>query len=51
MILRIELEFSDQAGVIDAVTIYEPGDAFTRFRFLDTRLNQEISPSVFKDIE
>jgi len=48
MIQRIELVLSNQAGVIDTVTIYETDDSFTRLVFKNVVINQPMDDSVFR---
>jgi outer membrane lipoprotein-sorting protein len=50
-IRRIELVMADQPGVIEQVTIYEGEDSFTRFTFVDPRINDAIPPSQFRKIQ
>lgn len=50
-IRRIELIMADQPGVIEQVTIYEGEDSFTRFTFVDPRINDTIPPSQFRKIQ
>ncbi len=51
IILRIELLFADQPGVINTVTIFENEIAFTRIVFKNTTINQPIPDSLFKGVK
>jgi outer membrane lipoprotein carrier protein len=48
MILRIELIFSDQPGIMKSVVIYEGEDSFTRLDFKNVLLNQPLDDSLFR---
>ncbi len=48
-IRRIEIALSDQAGLIESVSIYESEDSFTKLMFKNALLNQKISESLFKN--
>ena len=48
MIQRIELTLSQRVGVIDAVTIYESDESYTRLVFTNTVLNQPIDNALFR---
>jgi hypothetical protein len=50
MIQRIELLFSERPGIIDAVTIYESDESFTRLVFKNVVLNQPLDGSIFGKI-
>jgi len=50
MIQRIELLFSDRPGIIDAVTIYESDESFTKLVFKNVVLNQPLDGSIFRKI-
>jgi len=50
MIQRIELLFSDRPGIIDAVTIYESDESFTKLVFKNVVLNQPLDGSIFGKI-
>lgn len=50
-IRRIELVMADQPGVLKRVTIYEGENTFTRFSFVEPRINDSISPSEFRKIQ
>ena len=47
LISSIELKLADQAGLLDAVTIFEGPDSSTRLTFSNRALNQEIPASLF----
>ena len=47
LISTIELKLGDQAGLLDAVTIFEGPDSSTRLIFTNRVLNQEIPASLF----
>lgn len=47
LISTIELKLGDQAGLLDAVTIFEGPDSSTRLIFKNRILNQEIPASLF----
>lgn len=47
MINRIELTLADRRGLLDAVTIFEGPDSFTRLTFSKRKLNEKIPVSVF----
>jgi len=49
-IQRIELEMAEQAGIIKAVTIFENEDSFTRFSFIDPRINKPLAPATFQKV-
>jgi outer membrane lipoprotein-sorting protein len=49
LISTIELKLGDQAGLLDAVTIFEGPDSSTRLIFTNRVLNQEIPASLFTD--
>jgi hypothetical protein len=50
-IRRIELVMADKSGVIKTVTIFENSDSFTRFTFVDPRINVSIPPTEFQKIQ
>jgi outer membrane lipoprotein carrier protein len=50
MIQRIELLFGDRPGIIDAVTIYESDESFTKLVFKNVVLNQPLDGSIFRKI-
>ena len=50
IIQRIELKLAAQPGVIQAVTIHEGPDSWTRIDFMDVVLNQPLKDSVFQKI-
>ncbi len=50
MIQKIELELSDQPGIIKSVKIYESNDSFTRLIFNRSILNDKIDDSIFRKI-
>jgi outer membrane lipoprotein-sorting protein len=47
LISRIELKLANQAGLLEAVTIYEGSDSSTKLTFSNGILNQEIPAAVF----
>lgn len=50
-IRRIELVMADKPGVIKTVTIFENSDSFTRFTFVDPRINASIPPTEFQKVQ
>jgi len=50
IIQKIEINLSQQAGVIKDVVIYESADAYTRMLFTDTTLNEKIDVSIFRKV-
>lgn len=49
LISTIELRVGDQPGLLDAVTIFEGPESFTRLTFSNRALNQELPVSRFTD--
>jgi len=49
LISSIELKLANQAGLLDAVTIFEGPGSFTRITFKNRTLNQKIPVSLFTD--
>jgi outer membrane lipoprotein-sorting protein len=49
-IRRIELVMADQPGIIKTVTVFENSDSFTRFTFIDPRINAPIGPAEFQKV-
>ncbi|RUM34765.1 MAG: outer membrane lipoprotein carrier protein LolA [Desulfobulbus sp.] len=49
LISRIELQLSEQPGLMDSVTIFEGKDSYTRLIFTNAVLNTTISPAVFTE--
>lgn len=49
LISRIELILSDQAGLMESVTIYEGEDSYTRLIFNNALLNQDLPSTVFTE--
>ncbi len=49
MISQIELQLSQQPGLIESVTIYENEKSFTRLVFHNTKLNDTLEPSLFQN--
>ena len=47
LISTIELKLGEQAGLLDAVTIFEGPGSFTRLTFTNRTLNQEVPASLF----
>lgn len=47
LISRIELQLSEQPGLMDSVTIFEGKDSYTKLMFANTVINTTISPAVF----
>lgn len=47
LISKIELQLADRKGLLDAVTIYEGPDSYTRMTFSNRVLNKQIPASVF----
>ena len=50
-IQRIELRMADQPGVMKEVLIFENADSFTRFTFVDPRINEPIAPVEFQKVQ
>jgi len=50
-IQRIELIMADQPGVMKEVVIYESADSFTRFIFIDPKINEPIAPAEFQKVQ
>lgn len=50
-IQRIELSMADQPGVMKEVVIYENTDSFTRFTFIDPRINEPIASVEFQKVQ
>jgi outer membrane lipoprotein-sorting protein len=50
-IQRIELIMADQPGVMQEVVIYESTDSFTRFIFIDPKINEPIAPTEFQKVQ
>lgn len=50
IIQKIEINLSQQAGVIKDVVIFESADAYTRMLFTDTTLNEKIDASIFRKV-
>ena len=49
-IQKIEITLARQDGVIDAVTIYESGDSFTRLTFVNTVANKALPAKLFTEL-
>jgi len=47
LISRIELQFGEQKGLLDSVTIYEGPDSYTRMTFQNRVLNNTLPSSLF----
>ena len=47
LISRIELQFAEQKGLLDSVTIYEGPDSYTRMTFQNRVLNTTLPSSLF----
>lgn len=47
---KIELNLSEQPGVLESVVIYETRDSYTRMTFENVVANQKISEALFKGI-
>ena len=50
-IQRIELIMADQPGIMKEVVIYESTDSFTRFIFIDPKINEPIAPAEFQKVQ
>jgi outer membrane lipoprotein-sorting protein len=50
-IQRIELTPADEPGVLKSVTIYESRDSYTRFTFVQTRINESVSDDIFRAVK
>ncbi|RLB99742.1 MAG: outer membrane lipoprotein carrier protein LolA [Deltaproteobacteria bacterium] len=50
MIQRIELTLSNRPGVIKSVMIYENENSFTTLDFRNSRLNEKIEDSLFREV-
>jgi outer membrane lipoprotein-sorting protein len=51
LIAHIDLDLSDQVGLINAVTIYESQDSFTKMTFHNAVLDQKIPETLFRNIQ
>jgi len=49
MIERIELKLSDEKGLLDAVTIFEGPDSYTRMTFQNRVLNSHLPKTLFSE--
>jgi outer membrane lipoprotein-sorting protein len=50
-IQRIELIMSDRPGIIKEVIISENADSFTRFTFVDPKINEPVAPAEFQKVQ
>lgn len=50
-IQRIQLVMSDQPGVMKEVVIFENKDSYTRFTFIDPKINEPIAPAEFQKVQ
>jgi outer membrane lipoprotein-sorting protein len=50
-IQRIELVMADRPGVIKEVVISENADSFTRFTFVDPKINEPVAPAAFQKVQ
>jgi outer membrane lipoprotein-sorting protein len=50
-IQKIELAMSDRPGIIKEVVISETADTFTRFTFVDPKINEPVAPAEFEKIQ
>ncbi len=50
-IQRIELIMADQPGVMKEVVIHENADSYTRFIFIDPKINEPIAPAEFQKVQ
>lgn len=51
MIQRIEVVLAARPGIIRSVTIFEPGDTFTRLEFRNIIVNHTIDDAVFREVK
>ena len=50
-IQRIELVMADRPGVIKEVVISENTDSFTRYTFIDPKINEPVAPAEFQKVQ
>jgi outer membrane lipoprotein-sorting protein len=50
-IQRIELVMADRPGIIKEVIIFENTDSFTRFIFVDPKINEPVAPAEFQKVQ
>ena len=50
-IQRIELKMADRPGIIKEVVISENNDSFTRFTFVDPKINEPLPPAEFLKVQ
>jgi outer membrane lipoprotein-sorting protein len=50
-IQRIELSMADRPGIIKQVVISENNDSFTRFTFVDPKINEPLPPAEFQKVQ
>ena len=50
-IQKIELVMSDRPGIIKEVVISENTDTFTRFTFVDPKINEPVAPAEFEKVQ
>jgi outer membrane lipoprotein-sorting protein len=50
-IQRIELTMADRPGIIKEVVISENDDSFTRFSFVDPKINEPLPPAEFQKVQ
>lgn len=50
-IRRIELLMADQPGIMKEVVIFENADSFTRFTFINPKINEPIAPVEFQKVQ
>ena len=50
-IRRVELVMADRPGVMKQVTLFEGENSFTRFTFVDPRINDAIAPAEFRKVQ
>ena len=50
-IQRIELKMADRPGIIKEVVISENADSYTRFTFVDPKINEPLPPAEFQKVQ
>jgi outer membrane lipoprotein-sorting protein len=50
-IQRIELTMADRPGIIKEVVISENADSFTRFTFVNPKINEPVAPAEFQGVQ
>lgn len=50
-IQRIELTMDRRPGIIKEVVIFENADSFTRYTFVNPKINEPVAPAEFQDVQ